>query len=130
MNPTIKELINKIKNQGGLKEIDLGELIRPENYAYKISKDLKLTRVQLRKVYTEFKNIYDIYKKTKGKDENEIKTRLYKLYPILQYQVNRKLIDNDFKELIWEILNSLDKNLENFENTMEFIKALVAYSKE
>jgi len=130
MNPTIKELINKIKNQGGLKEIDLGELIRPENYAYKISKDLKLTRVQLRKVYTEFKSIYDIYKKTKGKDENEIKTRLYKLYPILQYQVNRKLIDNDFKELIWEILNSLDKNLENFENTMEFIKALVAYSKE
>jgi len=130
MNPIVKDLINKIKNQKGLKEINLGELIKPEKYAHRISKELKLTRVQLRKVFTEFKSIYDIYIKTKGKDENEIKTRLYKLYPILQYQVNRKLIDNDFKELMWEILNSLDQNLENFENTMEFIKALVAYSKE
>ena len=127
-NPTIKELIDKIENKEGLKQIDLGELIKPHEYAYKISTQLKLSRVQLRKIFTEFKTIYEMYKK--GKDQNQIKARLYKLYPILQYQVNRKLIDNDFKELMWVILDSLEKNLDNFENTKEFMEALVAYSKE
>jgi CRISPR type III-A-associated protein Csm2 len=127
-DPTIRKLINEIENKGGLKQIDLGELIKPHKYAHEISTKLKLTRVQLRKIFTEFKTVYEMYKKVK--DESQIKARLYKLYPILQYQVNRKLIDNDFKELMWKILDSLDKNLENFENTKEFMEALVAYSKE
>jgi len=127
-NPTIKDLIKKIEDKGGLKQFDLGELIKPKGYAYEISKNLKFTRVQLRKIFTEFKTIYEMYKK--GKDQNQIKARLYKLYPILQYQVNRKVIDRDFKKLMWAILDSLDKDLENFDNTMEFIEALVAYLKE
>jgi CRISPR type III-A-associated protein Csm2 len=127
-NPTIKELINKIENKEGLKQIDLGELIKPHKYAYEISTQLKLTRVQLRKIFTEFKTIYEMYKKVK--DQNQIKARLYKLYPILQYQVNRKLIDNDFKELMWVILDYLERDLENFDNAMEFMEALVVYSKE
>jgi CRISPR type III-A-associated protein Csm2 len=132
-NPTIKELIMKIKDKGGLKQFDLGELIKPNEYAHKISTNLKFTRVQLRKIFTEFKTVYVMYKKVKDKkvnDESQIKARLYKLYPILQYQVNRKVIDNDFKELMWVILDSLDKDLENFDNTIEFMEALVAYLKE
>jgi CRISPR type III-A-associated protein Csm2 len=127
-NPTIKKLINEIENKEGLKHIDLGELIKPHKYAHEISTMLKLTRVQLRKIFTEFKTIYEMYKKVK--DPSQIKARLYKLYPILQYQVNRKLIDNDFKELMWVILDYLERDLENFDNAMEFMEALVAYSKE
>ncbi len=127
----IEELINKIKNEGGLKKIDLGELIKPEKYAHIISKGLELSRVQLRRIYTEFKNIYDTYqnsKKSKEVNVNKIKSSLYKLYPILQYQASRQIIDDKFKELMWKILDSLEKDPENFDNTMEFIKALVAYS--
>jgi len=127
-NATIKEFIKEINEKEGLKQFDLGKLIKPNEYAYKISTSLNLTRVQLRKIFTEFKTIYEMYKK--GKDRNQIKARLYRLYPILQYQVNRKVIDNDFKELMWVILDSLDKDLENFDNTIEFMEALVAYLKE
>jgi CRISPR type III-A-associated protein Csm2 len=126
-NP-INDLIEKIKEKGGLKDLNLGELIKPNGYAYKISTKLKFSRVQLRKIFTELKTVYVMYKN--GIDEEQIKARLYKLYPILQYQVNRKVIDNDFKELMWVILDSLDKDLENFDNTIEFMKALVAYLKE
>jgi CRISPR type III-A-associated protein Csm2 len=127
-NDTVKNLIKEINEKKGLKQFDLGELIKPNKYAHEISTGLNLTRVQLRKIFTEFKTIYEMYKK--GKDQNQIKARLYRLYPILQYQVNRKVIDNDFKELMWVILDSLDKDLENFDNTIEFMEALVAYLKE
>jgi CRISPR type III-A-associated protein Csm2 len=126
-NP-INELIEKIKEKGGLKYLNLGELIKPNGYAYNISIKLKFSRVQLRKIFTELKTIYVMYKNRV--DEEQIKARLYKLYPILQYQVNRKIIDNDFKKLMWKILDSLDKDLENFDNTIEFMEALVAYLKE
>ncbi|MFZ8831728.1 MAG: type III-A CRISPR-associated protein Csm2 [Thermodesulfobacteriaceae bacterium] len=127
-NATIKKFIEEINEKKGLKQFDLGELIKPNKYAHKISTSLKLTRVQLRKIFTEFKTAYEMYKK--GKDQYQIKARLYRLYPILQYQVNRNVIDNDFKELMWVILDSLDKDLENFDNTIEFMEALVAYLKE
>jgi len=126
-NP-INDLIEKIKEKGGLKDLNLGELIKPNGYAYKISTKLKFSRVQLRKIFTELKTVYVMYKNRI--DEEQIKARLYKLYPILQYQVNRKIIDNDFKKLMWEILDSLERDLENFNNTIEFMEALVAYLKE
>jgi CRISPR type III-A-associated protein Csm2 len=132
-NSTISEFIEEIKNKGGLKQFDLGELIKPNGYAHKISKNLKFKRVQLRKIFTELKTVYKMYKNIKDKKDKEVNekkqimARLYKLYPILQYQVNRDVIDNDFKELMWVILDYLEKDLENFDNAMEFIEALVAY---
>jgi len=123
----IKELENRIKREG-LKNIHLKELIGPDGYAKKIVEEAELTRVQLRKLFNEFKSIYQQYQK--GANADEIKVKLYQLYPLLQYQVNRNLIKNEeFKDLIFAILDKLDENLEEFRVAMKFLEALIAYIK-
>jgi CRISPR/Cas system CSM-associated protein Csm2 small subunit len=51
---------------------------------------------------------------------------------MIQYQTNRKLISEEFKRLIFAILDSLDQNFtkKNFDQTMEFMEALVAYTRK
>ena len=124
----IQKLLNELKNKN-LGDFSLKDLLTPDGYAERVVKEAKLTRVQLRKNYAEFKRLEDM-KKRKEKDE-VIKMEIYKLYPILQYQANRGLIDEDFKKLMFKILDGLESNLEgkNFEYTMEFMKALVAYTQ-
>uniref|UniRef100_A0A7C4NZT1 CRISPR system Cms protein Csm2 n=1 Tax=Thermodesulfobacterium geofontis TaxID=1295609 RepID=A0A7C4NZT1_9BACT len=134
----IKNLKDVLDNEKTFLKIDLKDLIGPESYAAKISKKLNITPVQLRKVFSEFKNIYALYKAnyknlTEEKKE-EIRLKLYKLYPILQYQANRGLIDHNFKTLMWEILNLLDEKIsenkkEEFDRVIDFMEALVAYMK-
>ncbi len=125
---TIDELIEEIKREPkGLGKLDLAKLLKPEGYAEKVVKEAGLTRVQLRKIFAEFKTIETYLKSNKEK----AKYHLYKLYPIIQYQVNRKLINENFKRLMFAILDSFDneKDFEkNFSNTKEFIEALVAYT--
>ena len=135
---SIKDLLTELdKNNGDLEKIGLKALITPpDGYALKIIKELEdlknkrqkkgLTRVQLRKIFQEFKNIYSDYKKNKNKEKclNEI----YKLYFIISYQRNRNLIDPDIQYLFWNLIKVLEKsNLEQFDLVMDFINALVAY---
>jgi CRISPR type III-A-associated protein Csm2 len=125
---TIDELIEEIKREPkGLGKLDLAKLLKPEGYAEKVVKEAGLTRVQLRKIFAEFKTIETYLKSNKEK----AKYHSYKLYPIIQYQVNRKLINENFKRLMFAILDSFDneKDFEkNFSNTKEFLEALVAYT--
>jgi len=127
----IDKLIKEIKDGKGLGNIELKELLRPGGYADKVVGEAKLTRVQLRKIFAEFKTIKELYKK-ENQNSEKILTRLYKLYPMIQYQTNRKLISEDFKKLIFAILDSLDQNFtkKNFDQTMEFMEALVAYTRK
>jgi CRISPR type III-A-associated protein Csm2 len=123
------KLTNEIKENRGLCHFSLYELLKPNGYAQQVVKENELTRVQLRKVFSEFKYVYDEYKKNKNKEKAKI--HLYKLYPVLQYQVNRRLIKENFKNLIWAILDTLVNNDEKFDENLEFsyefLKALVAY---
>jgi CRISPR/Cas system CSM-associated protein Csm2 small subunit len=131
-----KKLTHEIKEKNGLCNFDLYELLKPNGYAQQVIKEntqkrdeIKLTRVQLRKLFYELKYAYDVYKKNKEKEK--VKIILYKLYPLVQYQVNRKLMGEDFKNLIWAILDTLvnnDKDFDkNLEISFEFLKSLVAY---
>ena len=58
--------------------------------------------------------------------------RLYRLYPILAYQQNRGLINEDFKEIMVKLLDWIDSNFDgkNYEKVMDFMTALVAYAKK
>lgn len=143
--PITDSLIQKIRSKG-IKDIGLKELLIPlseekkekikrreiknideisQGYAQAIvlenqKGEKELKRTQLRKIFNEFKNI------EKKKD----KTEIYKLYYILEYQANRKLISHKFKELLWALLDELEKHFEDTEVTKkidEFITALVAY---
>ena len=122
--PVTNDLIQKIKKDG-IVSLNLKELLIPQGYAQKIvlenqKGESKLTRVQLRKIFNEFKNI----------EKKKNKIEIYKLYYILEYQANRKLISHKFKELLWTLLDELEKHFEDTEITKkidEFITALVAY---
>lgn len=122
----IKQLILEIKQKNGLGGIDIKELLKPDGYAKNVVDEAGLKRVQLRKIFSEFKIIKERYEK--GETE-KVKKLMYKLYPIIQYQCNRKLISENFRDLMFVILESLENNFtkENFEHTFEFMEALVAY---
>ena len=122
-----KEFLNKIDNFG---EIGLKELIGPDGYAQRIIDYTNLKITQLRKIYAEFKHIYNLIKSQEK--EEEIKTHLYRLYPILAYQQNRGLIKEEFKEIMVKLLDWIDSNFDkkNYEKVMDFMTALVAYAKK
>ena len=122
-----KEFLNKINNFGS---IGLKELIGPNGYAQRIINHTNLKTTQLRKIYAEFKYIHNLIKSQEK--EEKIKMRLYRLYPILAYQQNRGLINEDFKEIMVELINWIDSNFakENYDKVMDFMTALVAYAKK
>lgn len=122
-------LKREIETKGGIGNIEKKDLLKPDGYAKQIAEEAKLTKVQLRKIFAEFKWIKE--RCDKGGDEEEIKMRIYRLYPLLQYQVNRGVIKNDFKNLLFTILDDLEKDLKkNLENAYDFIEALVAYTSK
>ncbi|MEM1672565.1 MAG: type III-A CRISPR-associated protein Csm2 [Archaeoglobaceae archaeon] len=119
--------LERVKKEG-LKSFSLAELLKPNGYASLIAEKSELTRVQLRKIFAEFKQIYEHYH-SQDKNLTAVKTRIYKLYPLIYYQYNRKLISEYFKDLIVAILDALDRDFEeNIENAMSFVEALVAYA--
>jgi CRISPR type III-A-associated protein Csm2 len=131
----IEELKNLLRDPNdphkslSLEHIDLRELLKPGGFADRIAREAGLKISQLRKIFAEFKAIYHKY----NKNPDEARYRIYKLYPLIQYQINRKVIQNEkFGRLIFSILDSLDSNFteQNFKRTMDFMEALVAYAKQ
>ncbi len=121
----LKELIDRHKS---LEHIELKDLLKPGGFAERIVREAGLKISQLRKIFAEFKAIYHKY----DKKPDEAKYQIYKLYPLIQYQINRGLIQEKFGRLIFSILDSLDSNFteQNFKRTMDFMEALVAYAKQ
>jgi CRISPR type III-A-associated protein Csm2 len=130
----IEELKNLLRDPSdphkslSLEHIDLRELLKPDGFAKAIVDEAKVKISQLRKIFAEFKAIYHKY----NKNPDEARYRIYKLYPLIQYQINRGLIQEKFGDLIFSILNSLDSNFteQNFKRIMDFMEALVAYAKQ
>jgi CRISPR type III-A-associated protein Csm2 len=152
MNP-IKELIRKL--EGREKEdkpitdlLNDRDIFHPEGYASRVmeyinnSKEqkVKITSVQLRRVFYEFKTIVNELKKEKKKEVNadpnkaieRAMGRLYRLYAILEYQTKRGVLNEDFKRLMFALFNNIErhKSIEAFEKAHDFLMAMVAYSKK
>ncbi len=126
----LREFVNSLKTKP-ISNLPLSELVKPKGYAATIAQQLKITRVQLRKVYSELKYICDRVKE-EGSLQEETKTKLYMLYPILEYQKNRKVVNERFTELMFALIDNLDRysTKENFEQADRFLTALVAYTKK
>jgi CRISPR type III-A-associated protein Csm2 len=161
MNP-IEELIRKL--EGREKEdkpitdlLNDRDIFHPEGYASKVmeyinkNSRVKIASVQLRRVFYEFKAIVDDLRreKKKGKEDDLNKAieramgRLYRLYAILEYQTGRGVLNKDFKELIFKLFDSIerereeekerkekDRVIEAFKKVYDFLMAMVAYSKK
>lgn len=142
MNP-IKELIQKL--EGREKEdkpitelLNDRDIFHPEGYASKVmeyinnSKEqkVKITSVQLRRVFYEFKTIVNELEREKKKEMNadpnkaieRAMGRLYRLYAILEYQTNRGVLNEDFKRLMFALFNNIErhKSIEAFEKAHDF----------
>jgi len=101
-----------------------------EKWSSYVSRSERNKRTQIRKFYDEVLFFYDNLKNKPKENFKQFLPFIKMIRAKVYYSLGRKHIDNDFKELMWVILDSLDENLENFENTKEFMEALVAYSKE
>ena len=126
----LNELISKLR-KSAIADIPTSELVKPNGYAWHIARELGITMVQLRKVYSELKYIFERVSESSKLDERT-KTQLYMLYPILEYQKNRRVVSGRFVKLMNALLENLEKNEtpENFKQADRFLTALVAYMKQ
>ncbi|QWK20606.1 MAG: type III-A CRISPR-associated protein Csm2 [Hydrogenobacter thermophilus] len=129
-NDAIREFTDLVK-KNHLAGIDLASIVKPDGYAARIARNSGIKRTQLRKIFTEFKRVFDSYRKSKSFGEEEL-TSLYMLFPILEYQKNRRLLREDFVHMMEAVIESMINNPaeENVKRAEQFLTALVAYAKE
>jgi CRISPR-associated protein Csm2 len=115
-----------------LSELDEEEFIQPEGLCEAISIGLQFKRAQLRKFFSEIKNIKADLQKANPDDTNRnIGVRLIAVIPKLAYSQGRGLIDEEFyvfmKKLIQNLRNELNK--ENFKKFDQIFEAIIAYHR-
>ncbi|SNZ14023.1 type III-A CRISPR-associated protein Csm2 [Hydrogenobacter hydrogenophilus] len=128
------ELENFLKSRD-LKDLHDKDIFHPKGYGKRLAKNLNIGAVQLRRIYQEFKNLRDIAKK---RDIEAVAPRLYMLYALVEYQAQRGIINDRFKELIHKILDNIEKHIsknketakENLNRAYELMMSIVAYSKK
>ena len=128
----VNDLIRKLK-EGPIARIGLKDLVGPDGYAKNIARSLKVSRVQMRRVYNEFKQAFSKVKRKKQESlKEEDMNRLYMLFPFLEYQKNRKLMDERLTNLMNALIENVDRfrDRKNVETAEKFLTALIAYSKE
>lgn len=145
-NNPIDELIREIKNANTLKDV-----FTPEKYALPggwadsiasiiIIEDSKkkqennkkkasMNSNQLRKIFTQLKNIEKKLDEKQKLDEN-LTNEILLLMPQIAYTRGRELISESFYNLLKECISSnkiMDK--EDFKRFVKFYEAVIAYSK-
>ena len=127
----IKELIRKLENKA-ITDFTEREIFHPDGHARAVVKDANITAVQLRKVFQEFKAIVDVLRKEKENGLEKAMGRLYKLYALLEYQAERGVLDRNFKNLMFELFDNIErhKSPQAFERAYDLLMAMVAYSKK
>jgi CRISPR type III-A-associated protein Csm2 len=140
----LEKLKRELRNRA-ITQFSERELFHPDGYASKVMgmKENKITSVQLRKIFHEFKAIVDGLKK--GDNLDKAMGRLYRLYALLEYQAKREVLKENFKELMFELFGNIereiekikkekdgkerDKVIEVFDKAYDLLMAMVAYSK-
>lgn len=122
----VEKLIRELK-QKPISSIPLSKLVKYGEYAYKIVDELNISRVQLRRIYSELKHIL----KAKNISEDTM-AKLYMLYPILAYQKERGVVSGRFVNLMYALLENIENypDKKNLETAEKFLTALVAYARK
>ncbi|MGB9874437.1 MAG: type III-A CRISPR-associated protein Csm2, partial [Hydrogenobacter sp.] len=115
-----------------LKDLQDKEIFHPEGYGKRLAERLKIKTVQLRRIYQEFKNLRDI---AKERGIEAVAPRLYMLYALVEYQAQRGVIDERFKELVHKMLDNIERHIsknketakENLNRAYELMMSIVAY---
>lgn len=131
----MREIIEKIKNKQNFSEIPIHDFAPDGSWASEIARNLKtqMKTTQLRKVFTVIK---DLEIKTKGKKDSEQFTdeEIYMLIPLLAYAKGRKLITEEFYNLIKVIIGdgktTKIKTIGDYTRFAKFMTAIIAYTKQ
>ncbi len=123
----IDELV-KLLEAKSIKDIDFGNLVKPDGYAPKVAR-MGVKTSQVRKIYTEFRNVCE---KIKNSPDESAMVKLYMLYPLTEYQKERRIIPEEFAKVITALLSNIerDHSPENVERAEKFFMAIVAYAKK
>ncbi len=131
----MKEIIEKINEEGSFSRIRVTEFAPPGKWAEKIAENLgdKMKTTQLRKVFTAIKQI-DLRVKGKQDEEKFNDPSLFMLVPQLAYAKARGFIKPDFYELLKNIIGDGQsgkiRTVGDFKRFSEFMTAIVAYHKQ
>jgi len=134
----IGELIDEIKKSKSLKEVFLPEKYAlPGGWADKVvsslgrSKDTAMNSNQLRKIFTQLKNIEEKVDRNKGDNLTvEQMNEILLLMPHIAYARGRGLISPEFYNLLKECITPQKiKDRFDYKSFVSFYTAVVAYSK-
>ncbi len=132
MDP-IEKLIRKLENEA-ITEFKEKEIFHPNGCASKVmeyinnskERKVKITSVQLRRIFHEFKAIVDRLKKESDSHINEAieraMGRLYRLYAILEYQTRREVLDKGFKEIMFKLFDNIEREVNKARREIEEAK--------
>jgi len=128
----LMNLLNQKIDNIKLSELDEEEFIQPDGLCEAISIGLQFKRAQLRKFFSEIKNIKaELQKANSDNTNHNIGVRLIAVIPKLAYSQGRGLIDEEFylfmKTLIKNLRNELTK--ENFKKFDQIFEAIIAYHR-
>ena len=122
-----------IQNVQSLSDLRDADIFHPKKgYGAKIANALKLSHVQLRKVYHEF---LQIAKLAEADKIDEAMARLYRLYAIVEYQANREVINERFRDFLhrlFDLIEGAEKpedRKKSIHKAKDLLMSIVAYSK-
>jgi CRISPR-associated protein, Csm2 family len=128
----IKEIIQKIDNLQNLSQLDEKEIAEEEGYAERVAEEVRnLKTTQLRKFFSEIKANE---RELKEKGWKSIEGRFYMMRPNLAYAKARKLVPDQFFDLMNACMKQVDKGddeqkKENYKRFVQFLEAIIAYHK-
>ena len=128
MTKKIVEVTKKINKLNSLKEYNVDDFVRFDGDVDILTRQLKnddIKTTQLRKLFAAVK---EINLETKTKNWNELKVKFFLLMPKLAYAKGRKLISEDFYNLLESAMNKVQSK-EDFNRFVEFLEAIVAFYK-
>lgn len=132
----VEEVLEKIGKLKMLKDLDIKSMADDGGDADKIAHTLKsMKTTQLRRFFGAIKLIErTIEEEEPEKAWNDVEAEFYLLKPKIAYAKGRKLIPEEFYQVLKVSLNKIDigsneDKIENFRFFVKFLESIVAYHK-
>lgn len=132
----VEEIIDKIGKLKMLKDLDIKSIADENGYADKIAHTLRnMKTTQLRRFFGAIKLIErTIEEENSEKAWDEVEAEFYLLKPKIAYAKGRKLIPEEFYQVLKVSLNKInvgtnEDKIENFKRFVKFLESIVAYHK-
>jgi CRISPR-associated protein Csm2 len=135
-NRDVEEILDKIGKLNMLKDLDIKSIADEDGYADKIAHTLRnMKTAQLRRFFGAIKLIErTIEEENPEKAWDEVEAEFYLLKPKIAYAKGRKLIPDEFYQVLKVSLNKINigtnkDKIENFKRFVKFLESIVAYHK-